>query len=77
MQFISDITGLDLNVSNTFELSPLGAAYFGALGMGKYSGINDLEAISNDFSTFSPKMPKLASATLYSGWKEAVSRVLD
>ena len=76
MQFIADITGLELNVSNTFELSPMGAALFGALGMKVYSSLKELAELPSDFVLYVPKMPPELVQRNYEGWKSAVGCLL-
>ncbi|MGV7224735.1 MAG: FGGY-family carbohydrate kinase [Nitrospinales bacterium] len=72
MQFISDINGLESNVSNTFKLSPMGAALFGALGMNVYPSPKELAELPSDFILYVPKMPPELVQRNYEGWKKAV-----
>ena len=77
MQFIADITGLELNVSNTFELSPMGAALFGSLGMKVYPSLKELAELPSDFVLYVPKMPPDLIQRNYEGWKSAVGCLLQ
>ena len=76
MQFMSDMVGLELKVPDTFELSPLGAALSGALGIGIYTSLEDLSGLSRRFTTYEPQMDAQLVEKYYNGWKQAVARVL-
>ncbi|MFH2131922.1 MAG: FGGY-family carbohydrate kinase, partial [bacterium] len=76
MQFIADITGLELKVSKTFELSPKGAVFLGALGMGIYASTQELNELPADFTTYRPKMSEKKASQNYMGWRDAVACLL-
>ncbi|MBU2515529.1 glycerol kinase GlpK [bacterium] len=76
MQFTADITGLELYVANTFELSPMGAALFGALGMKIYSSLEELAKLPSDFKIYRPEMPQEQVQKNYDGWLNAVERLI-
>jgi glycerol kinase len=76
MQFIADITGLTIRASQIAECSALGAALAGALGMGVYNSIEELERLPHDAVLFSPSMPAEKVAANYAGWNRALKQVL-
>lgn len=76
MQFIADMTGLEIIVSNVSECSPLGAALLGGLGVGIFSSLEQLAALPRETVAFRRTMNADAVEKNYSGWKRAVQRVL-
>ena len=76
MQFVADITGLAVRTSTLPELSALGAVLSGALGMGVYHSLDDLDRLPHSFVDYRPSMPSDLVEKNYSGWKAAVKRVL-
>ncbi len=76
MQFVADITGLAVRPATLPELSALGGTLLGALGMGAYGSLADLEQLELGFSEYTPAMdPELVEKNC-SGWRAAVNRVL-
>jgi glycerol kinase len=76
MQFIADITGLELTAAQVADCSPLGAALAGAVGMGRYSSLDDLARLPREVVTYRPTMPPAAADALHRGWQRAVRQVL-
>jgi glycerol kinase len=76
MQFIADMIGLELRVSDTPELSPLGAALSGSLGMGVHASLDELASLPGEFTAYARAMDARQVEEHYSGWKQAVARVL-
>ena len=76
MQFIADMTGLEVNAAKLPECSPLGAAMAGALGMGVVESLDELARLPREMVTYRPAMPVEKVARLYGGWKNAVKQVL-
>jgi glycerol kinase len=76
MQFVADMTGLELAVSDVPESSAWGAAMAGLLGLGVYDSFNDLAALPRTTTTYRPQMPREDVDRFYSGWQAAVQRVL-
>jgi glycerol kinase len=76
MQFIADMTGLDVAAADVPDCSPLGAAMAGALGMGICRSLDDLARLPSQVVTYRPGMPRAAVDKLYAGWKRAVNQVL-
>jgi len=76
MQFIADIAGVDIEVSEVAEASAWGAALNGWLGLGRYQSLDELAATTHTGKTFRPAMkPELVEKN-YTGWQAAVKRVL-
>jgi glycerol kinase len=76
VQFIADMIRISVRASNLPELSALGAAFSGALGMDVYSSLDDLEKLPLAFTDYEPEMDAALADVYYSGWKAAVQRVL-
>lgn len=76
MQFIADMTGLEVVVSNVSECSPLGAALLGGLGCGVYSSLEQITSLPCETAAFRPLMKAEKAAQFYKGWLAAVKRVL-
>jgi glycerol kinase len=77
MQFVSDITHLNVLAAQTPELSALGAAFAGMLGMQVHASLYDLEALPASFTEYQPGLPPEQVEVLIAGWKHAVSQVLS
>jgi len=76
MQFIADITGTDILLSNSADFSPLGAALVGLLGMGAYASIEQLAELRTKEHIVTPQMSCAIAAALYQGWKDAVHKIV-
>jgi glycerol kinase len=76
MQFTADVTGTELVASEVPELSALGAAMAGLLGLGRVRSLNDLAALPRATRVYRPMMNRDKVEQLYTGWKAAVQRVL-
>ena len=76
MQFVADITRLKVRASTLGELSALGAVFCGALGMGVYTSLADLETLPLEFVDYVPVMVPAEAEQYYDGWKAAVQRIL-
>ena len=76
MQFIADVTGLEVTVAQMPDCSSLGAAMAGALGMGVYSSLDELAALPSKTVTYRPRMEGEQVGKLLAGWKRAVAQVL-
>jgi glycerol kinase len=77
MQFIADITGLEITVAQMPDCSPLGAAMAGALGSGAYKSFDDLAKLPRETETYRPTMPRDLADQLHRGWQRAVKQVLS
>jgi glycerol kinase len=76
MQFIADMTGLEINVAQMPDCSPLGAAMAGALGMGMYGSMDELANLPRETTEYRPQMRCEQADALYRGWQRAVKQVL-
>jgi len=76
MQFIADLTGLEVTAAQVPDCSGLGAAMAGAVGMGVYSDFDVLEALPRERVTYRPRMSAAQIEPLLAGWQRAVGQVL-
>lgn len=76
MQFLADVTRVRVRSSALPELSGLGAALSGMLGVGIHPTQADLANLPQEFVDYAPEMPDSAVRDAYRGWKAAVTRVL-
>jgi glycerol kinase len=76
MQFIADVTGLEVTVAQMPDCSSLGAAMAGALGCGVYKSFDELAALPREVVTYRPRMASAEIEKLLVGWKRAVAQVL-
>lgn len=74
MQFQSDIAGLTVQVPATEELSGMGAAYAAGIAAGLYQKEKLFGQMER--KTFRPRMNAQVREKRYSGWQEAVHKVL-
>lgn len=76
MQFQADIIGRPVVRNNSTNLSALGAAYLAGLALGTWTGYEDIARLPRSTDRFEPVMPDAKRESLYSGWRDAVSRAL-
>jgi glycerol kinase len=76
MQFVADVTGLEVTVAQMPDCSSLGAAMAGALGSGVYKSFDELAKLPRDVITYRPQMSVGQVDNLLAGWKRAVAQVL-
>jgi glycerol kinase len=76
LQFIADITRVSVRASTLPELSALGAAFAGMLGVGVHQSLESLSRLDLRARCFVPGMPQARADELHAGWKRAVSRIL-
>jgi glycerol kinase len=74
MQFQADILNCTVSRNSSPDVSPLGAAYLAGLGVGFWSGLDEVAALPREFERFEPKMPDAQRSDLYGGWQAAVAR---
>ncbi|MDO4327146.1 MAG: glycerol kinase GlpK [bacterium] len=74
MQFQSDITKIPVQVPSAEELSGIGAAYAAGIAVGIYQTEQVFETAQR--KKYVPKMNEETREKKWSGWKDAVSRVL-
>jgi glycerol kinase len=75
MQFVADVTGVELAVSDVPESSALGAAMMGMLGLGWQASPEAFAELPRSVTTYQPRMPGADVERLVRGWHEAVRRV--
>ena len=76
MQFVADVCRLTIEAAETPELSALGAAQAGRLGMGLCATIEDLNTLTLPVIRYAPQADKAVVESWYQGWLAAVQRVL-
>jgi glycerol kinase len=76
MQFVADITRLDLIVADVPESSALGATMAGMLGMKMAESLADLGSLPRETRCYRSQLREAEADRLYAGWKAAVKRVL-
>jgi glycerol kinase len=76
MQFVADVCRLVVQASEVAELSALGAAQAGMIGMGIYADIGALDALKPPTIRYVPQAESSTVEAWYRGWLAAVQRVL-
>jgi glycerol kinase len=76
MQFVADMTGVELIVADVPDSSAWGAASAGLHGLGVHPSLDDLAALPRPGRTYKPRMSRAEADALYAGWQAAVKRVL-
>ncbi|MNL84248.1 Glycerol kinase [compost metagenome] len=78
MQFQSDMLDVPVLKANVSEMSALGAAYMGGLGIGFWTSAEEITASAGEaqYLRYLPSMEDNRRDELYRGWKKAVSSVL-
>jgi glycerol kinase len=76
MQFVADVTQRPLRAAHLPELSALGAAFAGALGLGIYGSTMAIAQLPHGYVEFTPLMETAVAEALYAGWRRAVRQVL-
>jgi len=76
-QFLADILGVRVQRPVNVETTALGAAFLAGLGVGLWSGIEEIARTWRARDEFSPAMEAATRARLLGGWDEAVGRTLS
>ncbi|MEO6434563.1 MAG: glycerol kinase GlpK [Tepidisphaeraceae bacterium] len=76
MQFLADMTGLEVTAARVAECSPLGAALAGAVGMGAHDSLDAVARLPREVVTYRPQIDATHANALHAGWKRAVRQVL-
>ena len=76
-QWLADLTGRPIERPKVIETTALGAAYLAGLGAGVYASLEDVAAAWRCERRFEPKIGADERDAKYSGWKDAVGRVLS
>jgi len=77
MQFQADVLGMPIERPVVTETTALGAAYLAGLATGFWRDAQEVSSLWRLGARFEPKMGADERERLYSGWKDAVRRVLS
>ena len=77
MQFQADILGVPVIRPKVAETTALGAAYAAGLAVGYWNNTDELRANWGVDHTWTPNLDAEKRASLYKGWKKAVTRTFD
>ena len=77
MQFQADLLGVEVVRPTVAETTALGAAYAAGLGVGFWSGPDELRRNLGVERTFAPGMDPARREALCAGWRKALARSLD
>ncbi len=76
LQFLSDMTRVQVQRPACIETSALGAAYLAGLQVGIYASLDEIAQLWEMNASFSPVMTKDVRDVLCAGWSRAVGRTL-
>jgi len=76
MQFQADILGATITRPREIEATAKGAAYLAGLAVDFWGGLEDLKTLHTEVRKFKPGMSEGRRASLYAGWRAAVSKAL-
>ncbi len=76
MQLVADVTRLPVEVPVERETTALGAAALAGLGIGVWSGLEELASLRRVETRYEPRLPEPEAERLLAGWREAVARAL-
>jgi glycerol kinase len=76
MQFQADLSNVKINRPKLVETTALGAAYLAGLEVGFWKSPEVVERLRVTGKIFKPKMKEAERKKSWTGWKQAVSRVL-
>lgn len=74
MQFQADILGIPLDIPVVSEATAFGAAFMGALGIGEYNSVKDIENFWEVTKTYEPAISDDQRNSLIYDWHRAVQR---
>jgi glycerol kinase len=77
MQFQADILSVPVIRPRVAETTALGAAYAAGLAVGFWKNFDELRANWGKDKEWQPQMEATRCASLYTGWKKAVTRTFD
>ncbi|WP_183041001.1 glycerol kinase GlpK [Salipaludibacillus neizhouensis] len=75
MQYLADLLGINVIVSDMNELSTLGSAYLGGLGAGIWNSQDELTTLNKNLNTYQSKFSAEING-YHTIWKNMVQRVL-
>ncbi|MBN2168839.1 MAG: glycerol kinase, partial [Actinobacteria bacterium] len=76
LQFLSDLTGLEVRRPVVAETTAMGAAFLAGLAIGFWEDLGEIESMWQSESHFTPSGEKVEIEQKYRGWKKAVERAL-
>lgn len=74
MQFVADLTSTRIVRNQIEELSALGAACAGGLGIGLFPNLEAIASLYHRGQSYEKHMPRDTSNLLYDGWKHALKK---
>lgn len=77
VQFLADILNVTVDRPEIVETTALGAAYMAGLQAGIYSSTEEIAELWQLEKRFLPVIDQAEAASLYSGWLDAVNRVVS
>jgi glycerol kinase len=77
LQFLANILNVEVQRPQCIETSALGAAFLAGLQVGIYQSLEEISQLWEMNARFVPQMSHDKRDQLYSGWNEAVARVLS
>lgn len=75
-QFLADLLNCNIEKNLNEELSPIGAALLGGLGLGMWSCIDEIKKMPNETEAYESKIQDEERIKIYKGWQNAVKSVL-
>lgn len=75
-QFLADLLNCKIEKNLNEELSPLGAAFLGGLGLGMWSDIEEIKNMPNRTEVYESQIQEEERNCIYKGWQNAVKSVL-
>ena len=76
MQFLADTLGITIERPRVTETTALGVAYLAGIQAGAFDNLEQVASLWHNEAKFEPSMPEEARERLYTGWLEAVGKVL-
>ncbi len=76
LQFLADMTNVNITRPTCIETSALGAAYLAGLQVGVFDTLEDISRLRKIDRIFKPQMSTTESNRLYAGWVDAVGKLL-
>jgi glycerol kinase len=76
LQFLADITTVNVQRSSILETTALGAAYLAGLQAGVYQSLDEISRLWKESAVFKPRLPESTRIRYYQEWKKAVSKVV-
>lgn len=77
MQFQADMLGCGVSKSDMAELSAMGSAYLGGLGIGLWASLGEITKQQRGYKLYVPQMDPAQRMQNYEGWKRAIAAVLQ